>query len=67
MKNEYIQNHNFGYGEKEKISKLHLRTIDDLKEYLNLALKSIINGQINNLCVEFLDKSKVELMIEEIN
>lgn len=55
MKNDYVLNHDFGYGkepEQKELNKLALRNIDDLKVYLQNAVKEL-----------FIEK--VELVVEK--
>lgn len=67
MKN-YVQNHNYGYGENnQKINKLNLRNIEDLKDYLNDVLENELDFPFekkeNNFLIEPLG---ISIDIEEI-
>lgn len=72
MKNNYVKNHNFGYGncigdEDSIINKLELRNVADLKFYI----KDIIETQLVNASVKYSkviisDTETVKLFIELI-
>lgn len=70
MKNEYVLNHDYGYGkepEQEELNKLELRNIEDLKVYVKDIMKNTFNASVRKNTLTFLDDmSKTEVVIERI-
>lgn len=70
MKNEYVLNHDYGYGkepEQEELNKLELRNIEDLKVYIKDIMKNTFNASVRKNTLTFLDDmSKTEVVIERI-
>lgn len=66
---DYVLNHQYGYGlnkEKRNLNKLNLRSIEDLRVYVNDVVGSSFNASyINNILRFDLDNSEFELVIEE--
>lgn len=66
MKNNYVVNHDFGYGkevETKELNKIMLRNFKDLKVYLNNVIKSqfdIINNTID------VNGAKIKLILTKI-
>lgn len=66
MKNDYVLNHDFGYGKEEDINWLKLRNIQDLRDYIFEILKTQIVGDVKNNKVRFLKEKKwIEVVIEK--
>lgn len=66
MKNNYVLEHDFGYGrenEPKNLNKLKLRNIDDLKTYLNAVVECSYLKQMKNNIIVFTN-SKVAIEIE---
>lgn len=67
---EYVLNHQFGYGkfkEKIKLNKLKLRNIDDLCVYVNDSVINAFDASYQNNVIQFyLDNSKCKIIIENI-
>lgn len=70
MKNNYVLNHDYGYGrepEQEELNKLNLRNIDDLKVYIGDIISHMFVAKVKNNMIQFLeDQSKVEVIIEKL-
>lgn len=67
---EYVKNHDFGYGKEgqEKINKLGLRNIEDLKEYVDDVIVNAFVARYNNNIIEFeLNKQKTKVQIEVVS
>ena len=63
MKNDYVTSHNFGYGQnKNKLKKIILRNLNDLKSYINEIIEVNFKSNIKDNIVEFIDdKTKLEV------
>ena len=67
--NDYVLNHNFGYDNDdcEKINKIELRNIEDLKVYVKLNIQTLLFANLKDNVVTFFDDfSKEKYFIEEI-
>lgn len=59
MQNEYVLNHDFGYGNFEGyIHKLRLRNLEDLKVYIEDILKSQFVGIVQRGEIKLLNERK---------
>lgn len=70
MKNKYVLNHNYGYGEeveREILTKLTLRDVVDLRDYIDDLTKTIFNAKVKNGVVKFsATKSITRIIIERM-
>ena len=70
MKNEYINNHDFGYGrepELETLNKLLLRNIDDLKYYIFNIVIFAFYANIENDVISFFDVNyKLKINVKKV-
>lgn len=65
----YVLNHNYGYGnqpEQEKLNKLQLRNVEDLKVYVHDVIDTSFVATYNKNIVEFNDKQKTKVVIESL-
>lgn len=70
MKNskDYVLNHDYGYGkepEQEKLNKLKLRSVEDLRVYVDDVIVNAFVATYNNNIIEFKtenQKTKVEIV-----
>lgn len=46
MKDQYVKNHDFGYGNDQDINKLTLRNYNDFKEYLAFCLNDLYTAKV---------------------
>lgn len=64
---DYVLNHDYGYGkepEQENLNKLKLRSVEDLKVYVDDVIGNAFVATYNNNIIEFkLDKTKVKIEI----
>ena len=69
-KNNYVYNHNFGYGTGKllnDINKLELKTVKDLKDYLTDLIESqIIDASVTKNTVYIKNKPIVKLNLANI-
>ncbi|MBQ4558159.1 MAG: hypothetical protein IJA61_02140 [Clostridia bacterium] len=68
--NDYVLNHDFGYGrvpEVLKLNKLELRNVEDLKFYVNWSIRELFSAVVDDKnIINFVeDGSKVQIIIEE--
>ena len=67
----YILNHDFGYGKGDltcALNKLELRTLEDVKFYVNWSMKEIFVANVtnNNIITFYDDNSKTQILIEKV-
>lgn len=67
---DYVLNHNYGYGkesEQVKIKKLTLRSVEDLKVYVDDVIENAFVATYDKGVIEFkLDKQKIKVEIENL-
>lgn len=64
---DYVLNHDYGYGkepEQEKLNKLKLRNVEDLKIYVNDVISNAFVATFEKGVIEFgLEKQKIKIKI----
>lgn len=53
MKDQYVKNHDFGYGKDKDIHKLTLRNYHDFEEYLHFCLDNLYNAKVKGKTLYF--------------